>query len=328
MRGEIGPARQAAESWLRAAEEARSPPDIAAADRNMGATLVVEGDLAEGEKYLEEAIKVADRAGNLDPAGGAGSEPAASAAAHLSLACWIAGEPDRSRALIEDALARSGRIAHVPTQAVVRYRAALSEMLRGDARASLPISLAFIDFCQARGVEQFLGGGAAISAWARARLEGNEGSLAEFRQSLVALSDHRHRLYLPFYLGRLAEIELAQSKPDLALGSIEAAHKSARDTGQRVFDAFLERVRGGALLADRANAPAAEAAFLSAIETSRRQGARSFGLQAALALAKFYQATGRPAEAHAVLTPALEGFAPTPEMPEIAEAQALLSLLA
>jgi predicted ATPase len=115
----------------------------------------------------------------------------------------------------------------------------------------------------------------------------------------------------------------------LALGSIEAAHKSARDTGQRVFDAFLERVRGGALLAaDRANALAAEAAFLSAIETSRRQGARSLGLQAALALANLYQSSARPADAHEVLAPALEGFTPTPEMPEIAEAQAWLESLA
>jgi len=35
--------------------------------------------------------------------------------------------------------------------------------------------------------------------------------------------------------------------------------------------------------------------------------------------------TGRAVEAHTVLAPALEGFAPTPEMPEIAEAQALLA---
>jgi hypothetical protein len=38
----------------------------------------------------------------------------------------------------------------------------------------------------------------------------------------------------------------------------------------------------------------------------------------------FYQSAGRLVEAHAVLAPALEGFAPMPEMPEIAEAQALL----
>jgi hypothetical protein len=50
-------------------------------------------------------------------------------------------------------------------------------------------------------------------------------------------------------------------------------------------------------------------------------------LLASLLLARLYQSTGRPAEAHAVLAPALEGFAPTPEMPEIAEAQALLGKL-
>jgi hypothetical protein len=43
-----------------------------------------------------------------------------------------------------------------------------------------------------------------------------------------------------------------------------------------------------------------------------------------LSLAKLYQSTSRLAEARAVLAPALEGFAPTDEMPEIAEAQALL----
>jgi hypothetical protein len=37
---------------------------------------------------------------------------------------------------------------------------------------------------------------------------------------------------------------------------------------------------------------------------------------------------GKPfAAAYAVLKPALEGFAPTPEIPEIAEAQALLAAL-
>ena len=50
-------------------------------------------------------------------------------------------------------------------------------------------------------------------------------------------------------------------------------------------------------------------------------------MRAALALAKLYQSTARPADAHAVLGPALEGFSPTLEMPEIAEAQALLAAL-
>jgi hypothetical protein len=60
---------------------------------------------------------------------------------------------------------------------------------------------------------------------------------------------------------------------------------------------------------------------------AQRQGSHSFGLRAALSVAKLYQSTGRPIEAHAVLTPALEGFSPTPEMPQIAEAQALVAAL-
>ena len=76
------------------------------------------------------------------------------------------------------------------------------------------------------------------------------------------------------------------------------------------------------------NPAPAEEAFLAAIAVAQRQKARSFELRAALSLAKHYRAAARPADAHAVLTPALEGFAPTPEMPEIAEAQALLATLA
>ena len=76
------------------------------------------------------------------------------------------------------------------------------------------------------------------------------------------------------------------------------------------------------------NPARAEDAYLAAIAIAQEQGARSFGLQAALKLAKLYQSTGRPVEAHAVLAPALKDFAPTPEMPEIAEAQTLLARLA
>src|SRR5208282_1814765 len=62
------------------------------------------------------------------------------------------------------------------------------------------------------------------------------------------------------------------------------------------------------------------------IAVAKRQATRSFELRAALSLAKLYQSTGRAADAHAVLALVLDGFAPTPAMPEIAEAQALTAL--
>jgi hypothetical protein len=78
---------------------------------------------------------------------------------------------------------------------------------------------------------------------------------------------------------------------------------------------------------DPANPAPAEEAFQTAIAVAKQQTTCSFALRAALSLAKLYESTGRPVVAHAVLAPALEGFAPTPEMPEIAEAHALIERL-
>jgi ATP/maltotriose-dependent transcriptional regulator MalT len=82
------------------------------------------------------------------------------------------------------------------------------------------------------------------------------------------------------------------------------------------------------LLRDTSDPAPAEEALLTAIAVSKQQTTRGFQLRAALPLAKLYYATGRLAQAHAVLAPALEGFSPTPEMPEIAEAMLLSAMLA
>jgi predicted ATPase len=106
---------------------------------------------------------------------------------------------------------------------------------------------------------------------------------------------------------------------------IDSAIAVSDRTGFCNFDAEVHRIRGEILLKHNPVDPApAEAAFLTAIAVAQRQGARSYELLASLSLAKLYQSTGRPNDAHAVLAPALEGFSPTPEMPEIAEAQALI----
>ena len=92
-------------------------------------------------------------------------------------------------------------------------------------------------------------------------------------------------------------------------------------------DPYLHRLRGECLLKrEPGNCAPAEEAFQTSIAIARQQGARSYELLAALSLAKLYQSTGRAAEACAILTPALDGFSPTAEMPEIGDALALLVL--
>ena len=112
------------------------------------------------------------------------------------------------------------------------------------------------------------------------------------------------------------------------MARLDDALALAGETGERWSDAFLHRLRGEVLLKrDPANTAPAQDALLTAIAIAQRQKGRSFELRAALALAKLYQSTGRVADAHAVLASALKGFSPTPEFPEIVEAQTLLSAL-
>jgi predicted ATPase len=134
-------------------------------------------------------------------------------------------------------------------------------------------------------------------------------------------------VHVPLYQALLAEIEAEMGAS--GLDRIDCALALARETGEHWSDSFLHRIRGEILLKlDPTNTAAAEQAFRAAVAIAQAQNARSFELQAALGLARLYQSTARPADGRSVLAPALEGFSPTPEMPEIAEAQALLESLA
>ena len=133
-----------------------------------------------------------------------------------------------------------------------------------------------------------------------------------------------HQQELPLY-GPLLETALAGAEAeadqfDAALASVDHALAETARTGHRWFEAETHRVRGEILLKrDPANTALAEQAFLAAIAVAQQQKAKSFELRAALSLAKLYHSTGRAADAHAVLAPALEGFSPTSEFLEIAE---------
>src|SRR5690349_4758249 len=90
----------------------------------------------------------------------------------------------------------------------------------------------------------------------------------------------------------------------------------------------MHRIRAEILLKrDPADTAAAEQSLQTAMAIAQSQKARSFELRAALALAKLYRAASRDADTYAVLAPAVEGFPPTQQFPELTEAQSLLSAL-
>ena len=170
--------------------------------------------------------------------------------------------------------------------------------------------------------------GIFFRGWALSHTSDQEVGLAEMRRGADLLKmQGRGVWWLVATLMAEAEVELGSV--DEALATIDGVLNKARGAGWVASASTAHKLRGEILLKQNpANPASAEEAFLTAIAIAQAQKARSFELRAALALAKLYRATGRDADAHAVLGPALEGFSTTPEIPEIAEARTLVEALA
>ena len=152
--------------------------------------------------------------------------------------------------------------------------------------------------------------------------------MEDVRRTLASYLGAGNKCVAAWLHGLLAEIEAPANGPDAALAAIDRGRAIAEETGKHFSDSYLQRIRGDVLLKAGPENPApAEEAFLTAITIAKQQGTRTFALRAALSLAKLYQSNGRPAEAHAILAPALDGFSPTPEFPEAAEALELMTTI-
>jgi predicted ATPase len=255
-----------------------------------------------------------------------GQDTSAGATSFLAEANWLLGSVRRGRDLIEGAVLRSVESGHVPTLANTYQHKVFFEILRDDPEAVLRATEPLVSLCREHGLALHLAWGTVVLHWARAHLIEREVSLTEFREALAQYTARGTKISVPLFRGLLAKIEAEGQGAEGALAEVDRALALASETGEHWTDSFLHRIRGEILLLrDPANPAAAEEAFHTAIAIARLQKAKSFELRAALSLAKLYQSTGRAADAHAVLAPAVEGFSPTAEFQEIEEAQRLLA---
>jgi predicted ATPase len=325
--GEWGLARDIAETFLREAERVERTTECGVGRHLVGFTCLWQGDFIKAQANLIEALSIYNSERDREARFRFGPDTGAAARAYLAITKWPLGEVRAARALIEEAVAHAIKADHVPTLVNVYVFKAHFEMVRGDAGAARRDAEIVVKLGQQNALTLYATHGALQSAWASAQLDGSETGAAELRQALAAFTDQAIKSFVPFYQALLADIEV-EDDAEGALTRIDEALALAGDTGEHWSDAYLHRCRGEILLKrDPANTTPAEDAFLTAIAIAQQQKVRSFELRAALSLAKLYHSTDRPADAHAVLASALKGFSPTPEFPEIAEAQMLLATL-
>ncbi len=328
VHGELSAMRAHAAAFL---SEVGASPDSAeagVAHRIVGTTHWFAGEYREAQAYLERALALFRPGRDDDLAFRFGHDVGVVTMYYLALALWPLGDLGRVVSLVDEAEARVADLSHIGSLAFGRMHAVLLALMRGGASRAAENAVEFARLTREHDLPMWRAFGVFLEGLAVAETGALSGGLKAMRRGVNLLREQNVRLYDGLIKIVLAEAEARAGDPDRALVTLDEALATSERIGQRAFDAELHRVRGEMLFNRNPGSPApAEEAFRTAVAVAKQQGTRSFELRAALALAKFYQSTSRLVEAHAILAPALEGFAPTPEMPEIAEAAAFLAAI-
>jgi predicted ATPase len=328
VRGELPAMKAHAAAFLRDVAARPDSPEAGVAHRILGSTHWFAGEYREARSLLEQSLALFKPGRDDDLALRFGHDVSVAARLYLGLALWPLGDVERAISLVGGAEARTASLAYMGARAYGTMFAAMFNLVRGDvARAALNAA-ELARLAREHDLPQWRAYGVFLEGLARAQNRAAGGGLEVMRRGIELLRDQNALMFDGLIKISLAEAEAHAGDAERAVAILDEALATSERIGHRAFDAELNRIRGEMLLTrDLASPASAEEAFRTAVAVAKQQSTRSFELRGALALARLYQTTGRPVEAHSVLAPALEGFAPTPEMPEIAEAQALLAAL-
>jgi class 3 adenylate cyclase/predicted ATPase len=328
-RCEPKPMREMAEFFLREATARPDCPEALVGHRISGTTCFYFGDFAGAHDHFQQTVELYDQTRHGDFAERFGQDPRVAAQIGGALALWVLGRIDKALCLAEGAFRDAESAAHAPTMAFALLYAPLLGLVRCNPEAVATYSQALASIVSRYDLPAFMAAAAVFfRGWSKWPGCAEGSTLKEMRRGLALYREQGLVFFLPSFEAALAEAEAAAGETDAGLWRLDDALVEAKRTEELWYEAEMHRVRAGILLKrDPANTAAAEQSLQAAIAIAQSQKARSFELRAALSLAKLYRAANRDADAHAVLAPAVEGFPPTQQFPELTEAQALLAAL-
>lgn len=238
---------------------------------------------------------------------------------------WWLGRPDRALAEAEAAVAEAQRLGSFLSLAMARQFAATVHELRSELETARGLAEANLGFARELGFafwEQL----ALLQVGSLRVQTGDRAGLELVGQAVTGLAEAGSRSGVSSGLASVVAAHRAAGDPATALVVARGTLGLARELGQPFYDAELLRLEGELILevgGPVAEAEAeAEARLRDAVALARSQGAASFGLRAAISLARL-----RPGDpsARAGLAEALAAMGDGAETADSRTAVALLA---
>ena len=286
------------------------------------------GRPASARRHLERALSLFDPAEHRGLALDYAYDQRVVAQDLLACALFVLGYPDQAEAQIRRSLAEAEALHHRASLAHALDYASLLDQLRDDPTRVLSHAAGVRWLAAEQAIPVWSGRATIFEGWAVGRSGAPDEGAAMIRRALDALLSTGVRLWRPYQLALLADVEGRAHRDGEALARVDDALRQVEDTGERWYQAELHRLRGELTLrSGGASAATAEAAFHAALRLARRRAARMWELRAAVSLARLWAERSERGKAHDLLAPIYGWFTEGLDTPDLVNARALLDEL-
>ena len=292
-------------------------------------TMLWLGDLQAARNHGEQGMRLYDREQHRSLAFlFGGHDPGVCCRMQSGVALWFLGYPDCARERSRTGMAMARELSHVGTIVNELPFDGIVNQLCGDVVAVREIAESLTSLSTEHGFPQWLAVGNILSAWVLAQNRGESPS-ARLRRAINEYRSGANQLYVPYFLGLLAAIQLTHGELAEGLDTVVSALGLTGGKGSRLMDPELLRLKGELIVALDPGAKAdAEVAFCQSIDIAQRQSSKSWELRAAMSMARLWRDQDKSQQARELLAPIYGWFTEGFDTLDLKEAKALLAELA
>jgi len=322
--GENRVAEGLAARLLRLATEAGDPEVALVAHRVLGVSRYLLGDHAGGRAEIETALQLYNAAVHRHLAHRFGQDQRVAGLAALSAIQWTEGRPDEALRTGMTAVEAAREIEHANSLGyALAYGACPVLILRGDWTDAGRSAAALLDHARDHRLRLWHAHALAYRAEVLAEQGEFAAAIADFRAALHEFGEVLSRFRVPAHRGAFAHALSRAGQLHEALAVAEDAILQVEQFEEHWCVAELLRIKGEVLLA-RGSMDQAEAAFLEALDMSRRQAMQGWELRAAMSLGVLWRGCGRTADAFDLVSAALAPFAEGAATADLTQARQFL----
>lgn len=315
---------------LLALAEPSSDPAVLPAHNAVGQTRLFMGEPAAALPHIEAVLARYEARAHGHLAAQYGEDPGLVCRMYAALTRWLLGSPEQALQHIEAGMRLAEELVQPFGVAQMRWMGAVVAQCAGDVESVHEHAEALIPLCRDEGIGFWLPGGRILQGWVLAA-EGETGAgIAAIRRGLEDWRAAGAKIIQPYHLALLAQAYAKDGQPGAGLGVLGEAQAEALHTGERWYEAEIDRLEGELRLQQDGSeaSGAAETCFRQALEIARRQSAKSIELRAATSLALLWQGQGKHHAACELLTPVCAWFTEGFDAADLRDATGLVRALA